>query len=174
MQSGYDVKEKADMQSEGTYSPGEVVDTSGSDTNVTTSKNDHTAGEIRENPSTSGDNCRSRLSGGSAVKTSDSEDDDKLEKLGNKEIRPYRDQSSMEHVSSHVQRSRSSNSVTSNTSHSTIMAPSLVRAKVKRSLKQKQKAMERRVNRKGESGMWTSVRRDNEDTINQSLDSLWL
>lgn len=182
LRSGYDVEEKADTQSKDTYSPGEVLNTPGSDKNVATSKNDHKAQETRENPSTSGDNCFSRLSGGSAEEkdaetpatTSDSEDDDKLEKLGNREIRPYRDQSSMEHVNSHVQRVRSSNSVTSQTSHSTIMEPSLVRAKVKRSLKQKQKAIERRINRKGESGMWTSVRRDNEDTINQSLDSLWL
>ncbi|XP_071846042.1 serine/threonine-protein kinase RIO2-like isoform X2 [Apostichopus japonicus] len=94
--------------------------------------------------------------------------EEELESLGNKDLKPYRDD--VAHINSHMETA----SIGSKTSHSTIMEPSIVRAKVKKSLRQKQRAIERNNNRKGESGMWTKIRRENEDTISESIDTAWM
>lgn len=99
----------------------------------------------------------------------------KLSEL-NKEFRPYRDEESLQHLNEHLASSRRhrTDSECSGTSflssHSTI-APDVIRMKVKRQLTKQQKAAARRRLQKGEANVYTTIRRENMDTIRSSVDS---
>ena len=105
------------------------------------------------------------------------EEEENLEDISthNKQYRPHRTEASMSHVNSHsmATRSRNSDSVSSFASTSS-MNPLLVRSKVKSNLQKKQKASARnRLARKGEAAQTTAKRRENRDTVKQSLSAVW-
>lgn len=111
-------------------------------------------------------------------KENHSDDDDDLEDIGasNKQYRPHRSEASMSKANAHSlnARSRNSDSISSYTSTSSTMNPALVRSKVRGNLQKKQKAAVRhRLARKGEASQTTAKRRENRDTVNQSLGSIW-
>ncbi|CAH1796456.1 unnamed protein product [Owenia fusiformis] len=96
----------------------------------------------------------------------------------NTEYKPFRNEDTLQHENWHfieaakASRTRASDSLS--TSASTIMAPDLVKRKVKGQIKQQQKKkFERRIRKAGESAVVTKHRRDNEHNIKQSLDAVW-
>ena len=104
----------------------------------------------------------------------DAEDD-----LGNlnRGYRPFRDDSSMDHINAHIiknRRERSSDSMCSMVSTSTI-APGIVKEKIKRQLKKKsQQQFARRVRKSGEAAIATKQRRENQLDIKDSFDGgIW-
>lgn len=96
----------------------------------------------------------------------------------NKQFRPFRNEHSLEHVNSHIENSRgtrprSSDSVSSTVSTCSVN-PELVKARVRRQMKQTQKQQEaRRIRKRGEAGVVTKLRRDNRDNIKASLSPDW-
>ncbi|XP_033634747.1 serine/threonine-protein kinase rio2-like isoform X2 [Asterias rubens] len=108
------------------------------------------------------------------VRLEDHNADDDLEDIAalNQQYRPHRDAASLAHVNHHT-RQRSSDSITSVATSRSTMDSSVVRAKVKQSLLQKQKAQQKRRRTKGEAGMTTEIRRDNRDNIKQSVSDVW-
>ncbi|XP_072166637.1 uncharacterized protein [Diadema setosum] len=114
----------------------------------------------------------------SDVNDSDGEMEDDLQDIAafNRNYRPHRSEASMSHVNSHSRniRCRNSDSVSSHTSTTSTIDPSMVRAKVKRNMQKKQKSAERRkLAKKGEAAQTTAKRRENSDNVKQSVSSLW-
>lgn len=103
-----------------------------------------------------------------------SSDEETLENLqeSNKNYQPFRTQSSMQHVNSHLLHRdvRADNvSATSST-----MDPTLIRCKVKSQAKQREaKLKARRTRKSGEASLATKARRDNQMEVKQSLSSIW-
>jgi RIO kinase 2 len=84
----------------------------------------------------------------------------------NKKYRPYRDQTD---TADQVDESDESDNYSCTTTTSTIMDPSMVRNKVKKSLLMRQKLEKRRIRNKGESALATERLREVKDTIKCSL-----
>ena len=97
----------------------------------------------------------------------------------NKTFRPFRNESSNEHVNAHVikgqsGRARCSDSMCSTSSTSSTMDPKLVRSKVKSQLRKHQASQfARRVRKGGEASIATKERRVNMDNIKQSTGTDW-
>ncbi|XP_012937102.1 serine/threonine-protein kinase RIO2 isoform X2 [Aplysia californica] len=104
------------------------------------------------------------------------ESEDVLEDLSraNRELRPFRDEESRQHVNSHLQvKSERMSTATPSIACSSI-APEVARGRIRRQAKQKQQALQaRRVRKSGEAAISTKVRRENQDDIKQSLDAVW-
>ncbi|KAH3836915.1 uncharacterized protein LOC127880293 [Dreissena polymorpha] len=94
----------------------------------------------------------------------------------NKSYRPFRSESSVQHVNTHVLKARARNSdsvSTSNFSTSSI-APEVIRAKVKRQRKRLADQLQaRRIRKSGEASLQTKLRRDVELDIRQSTSAEW-
>ncbi|XP_068103590.1 serine/threonine-protein kinase RIO2 [Hyperolius riggenbachi] len=92
----------------------------------------------------------------------------------NKEYRPFRDEDSLQHISSHRMRTTSVTSTGTAGTCSSI-PPELVKQKVKRQLTKQQKAVIRRRLQKGEANVFTKQRRENMFDIKCTVDaaSFW-
>lgn len=94
----------------------------------------------------------------------------------NREYRPFRNEDSWAHVNSHLNKSgrnRSSNSMCSASTTSTI-APEVIRAKVKKQCKKQQEVLKaRRIRKRGEAALQTKLRRETRLDIAQSTSSDW-
>ncbi|XP_029019638.1 serine/threonine-protein kinase RIO2 [Betta splendens] len=91
----------------------------------------------------------------------------------NKEFKPFRDSDSLLHMAEHMRRRRtdSEGTVGSVGSCSTI-PPEVVRQKVRRQLTKQQKAAQRRRLQKGEANLVTKSRRENQNNIKSSMESV--
>ncbi|XP_071965653.1 uncharacterized protein [Antedon mediterranea] len=87
--------------------------------------------------------------------------------LDNKMYKPHRNQSSLSHVNSHT---HSRTESTSSKQSQQVMGKDIVRAKVKKSLQKKRTSERRRLRTKGEANLVTGKKRENADTIKQSMD----
>ena len=111
----------------------------------------------------------------------DSDNDDnscpELEDLSlqNKEYRPFRDESSHDHVNEHLVKAETSWSQNSDSvSSAKSMDPTLIKRMVKSQAKRKEaKQFARRVRKSGEAAVVTKARRENWDTIKQSTGPDW-
>lgn len=108
------------------------------------------------------------------LRENDSEDDveDELVNISesNREFRPFRNEESLAHENTHLQRNRNSDSVSMATTQSTI-DPRVIREKVKRQQRKKQDILKaRRIRKSGESALQTKLRRDTRQDIKQSND----
>ncbi|KAL4227284.1 Serine/threonine-protein kinase RIO2 [Mactra antiquata] len=91
----------------------------------------------------------------------------------NREYRPFRNEDSWAHVNAHL-RNRSSNSMCSASTTSTI-APEVIRAKVKKQNKKQQEIVNaRRIRKRGEASLQTKMRRENRLDIQESSYSDWM
>ena len=109
-----------------------------------------------------------------------SEDQDTVPSMSdqNRCFRPFRDESTMAHVNSHLEkdpktRQRSSDSTTS-CSSTAGLDPGLVKARIRSQLKkEKVRQAARRTRKHGEAAVVTRRRRDNADDIKASLSGDW-
>ena len=88
----------------------------------------------------------------------------------NREFRPFRNEESLTHVNTHLQRTRNSDSVSRASTQSTI-DPRVIREKVKKQQKKKQEVLKaRRIRKSGEAALQTKLRRDTSQDIKHSYD----
>ncbi|XP_067927961.1 serine/threonine-protein kinase RIO2-like [Watersipora subatra] len=104
-----------------------------------------------------------------------SDDDDKLPDTENSKLRPFRD--NPKHVNSHIlrnaRREQDTYSVCS-ASTATSVAPEVIRQRVKKQFKSKEKILQtRRIRKHGESAVQTKLRRENQYDVTTSLDAGW-
>ena len=109
----------------------------------------------------------------SGLKDDDHFENDDIDELvniseSNKEFRPFRNEESLTHVNTHLQRDSDS---TSQASTQSTMDPRVIREKVKRQQKKKQEVLKaRRIRKSGEAALQTKLRRDTNQDIKQSYD----
>ena len=102
----------------------------------------------------------------------DNDEDNELVNISesNREFRPFRNEDSLAHVNTHLQRNRNSDSVSMASTQSTI-DPRVIREKVKKQQRKKQDILKaRRIRKSGESALQTKLRRDTNQDIKQSND----
>jgi len=105
----------------------------------------------------------------------DSESDDEDLCGQNRSLRPFRNEESLQHVNTHLikSRARGSESICSMSTTSSI-APEVIRAKVKKQQKQQSDRLKaRRIRKSGEASMQTKQRRDTQMDITQSTSAFW-
>lgn len=110
------------------------------------------------------------------VSDSDDESDTLSDSLpGNEELRPFRDDP--EHVNAHILRNIQRDANTRSTcsaSTTTSVAPEVIRQRVKKQFKCKEKMMQaRRIRKHGEAAVQTKQRRENRYDVETSLDAGW-
>lgn len=115
-------------------------------------------------------------SGGNALAEHSGSSEDEEELLpGNNNLRPFRDDP--DHMNAHIMRNlrrgRNTDSICS-ASTTTSVAPEVIKERVKKQFRSKEKQqLTRRIRKHGESAIQTKLRRDNKYDVQTSLDAGW-
>lgn len=103
-------------------------------------------------------------------------EDSAMENLSkmNREIRPFRNEESLEHFNPRLQNRIDQGSHFTPSIACSSIAPEVARHRIRCQTKRKQQAQQsRRVRKGGEASLVTKERRENTDNIKQSLDAVW-